>query len=121
MPRGANAKADQTVIAAGVQVKGNLKCAGDLWFDGLIAGDIEAGGNVQIGPNAAVTGNAAGANLNLAGRIQGNVMVAGTLTLAPTGVILGDIKTKQLEVAAGATVSGHLQMEQAEEIPAAST
>ena len=114
MVKNIDSKSDQTMIATGVQVKGNLKCQNDLWFDGLIAGDIEASGNVTIGPNAAVTGNVSGNNLNVAGQVHGNLNVGDGLSLASTAIVQGDIKTKQLEVAGGATISGHLRMEPAE-------
>src|SRR5687768_3434124 len=109
----ADPKTTQTVIAIGVQVKGNLKCSNDLWFDGLIAGDIDAGGAVTIGPNASVTGNISGVDLTIAGQVHGNLNIKNFLSVTDGAVVTGDIKTGGLEVAKGAILSGSLQMEPA--------
>ncbi len=114
MAKNINPNTEQTVIATKVQVKGTLICQNDLWFDGLIAGDIEAGGDVTIGPNAVVTGNISGVNLSVAGQVHGNLNALDALSVATTAIVQGDIKTKKLEVAGGASISGNLRMEQAE-------
>lgn len=110
MAKNPDTKAEHTLIAAGVQVKGNLNCSNDLWFDGIIVGNIDCAGAVMVGPRASVSGNITCDNLTVEGQVQGNLHVRGSLNIGDLAVIKGDIKTRTLEVKDGAYLSGNLEM-----------
>ncbi|MBI4101201.1 polymer-forming cytoskeletal protein [Candidatus Microgenomates bacterium] len=101
-----------TVIAKSVQVRGNLACENDLWFDGTIAGNITAGGSVTLGSNAHVQGSINCANLEISGQVKGDVNVKDGLGIGATGQLVGDIRTANLAIAKGAVFIGSVSMPQ---------
>lgn len=99
-----------TVVAQGMQIKGNLHSLANLYFDGTIIGNINCENDVVLGPNAHVEGHITCQNLEIDGQVIGNVEVT-TGLLAHTGaVIKGDIKTQTLVVEEGAILRGSLLM-----------
>lgn len=100
----------ETVVAAGLQVKGNLTCEGDLWFDGTIVGNIRSEGSVTIGNNATIEGHIECANLTVAGHIRGNLKIKDHLVVQASGLIIGDVNTRDLAVASGAVLIGQVAM-----------
>lgn len=102
--------AAETVVAAGVQVKGNLVCENDLWFDGTIVGNIHCEGSVTLGNNANVLGNIDCANLTVAGHVRGGLKIKDGLIVQPSGQILGNVEARDLAVASGAVLIGEIKM-----------
>lgn len=100
----------ETVIAYGVNIKGNLECENDLWVDGLIDGNIRCHGNVTIGLNARVEGSISANNVNVAGQVLGDVKALEKLILAQTGRLIGNTKAAGLAVADGGILIGQISM-----------
>ena len=97
----------------------NSKIIGDLNFTGPthISGEIE--GNIQINenvkliitPNAIITGSVKGGNIEVYGKIQGDIYASEILILFSTSKVKGKIITKNLKILAGAqlNITGHAE------------
>jgi len=99
-----------TVIGKGTAIKGSIESQGVLRIDGQVEGEVQNKGDVIIGEGAQVTANIIGRNVVVAGQINGNVDVEGTLEILKTGRLHGDIKAAQLVIAPGAIFQGSSQM-----------
>lgn len=96
----------ETVIGAGVKVKGTLASDGDVTIDGELKGGVKTNGNLVIGVNGSVEANVSARNVKVAGHLLGNVKSDGETVITGTGKVKGNIHTSQLAIEPGAVFSG---------------
>ena len=103
-------------------VKGSVSCDGKLIVGGTITGDVKAGelyanaarieGDVQIvdsakiGVGTIVVGNVYAGSAVIAGAIKGDIDVKGPVIVDSTAVIMGNIKSKSVQINNGAVIEG---------------
>jgi cytoskeletal protein CcmA (bactofilin family) len=102
--------ANDTVIAAGVRIKGNLESDNDIGVDGALEGNIKAGGNITIGVNAIIKGTLSGVNITIGGQVFGNIKASGEVIVTESGRVEGDIVCTSLAISAGAIFLGTSKM-----------
>lgn len=100
----------ETIVGTSVKLKGNLKSDGDIFVDGIVAGEIKTKGSVKIGPNANVIASIKAKNVSVSGSVQGNIEAGDRLEITQSGRVLGDIAASVLSISAGAVFSGKSQM-----------
>ena len=92
-----------------IEIEGDLTCASDLIFDGVIKGNIISKGSLTIGQNATVNGDLKAERAVIEGNVNGN----GTFSqcrLAPTSEISGSVTTVSLEMEEGASLAGQCKV-----------
>lgn len=103
-------------------VNGNVECEGKLIIGGSIKGDIKAGdiyanatklegtivstGAVKIGVGSIVVGNLSAASAVIAGAVHGDIDVQGPVVVDSTAVIMGNIKSRSVQINNGAVIEG---------------
>ncbi|MCR5788609.1 MAG: polymer-forming cytoskeletal protein [Lachnospiraceae bacterium] len=103
-------------------VKGNIKLAGKLKVGGSIegnsdveevfadsakiTGDLRATGAVKIGQGTVVKGNINATSGVIAGAIKGDIDIVGPVILDSTAIIMGNIKSRTLQINNGAVIEG---------------
>ena len=103
-------------------VKGNITIEGKLVVTGTIEGDSKADEvladgakiigeitseySVNIGENSVIKGNIKATSATLAGAVKGDIDVPGAVVLDSTAVIMGNIKSKSLQINNGAAIEG---------------
>jgi cytoskeletal protein CcmA (bactofilin family) len=102
--------AHQNFIAEDTTIKGHITTASSLTIAGAIEGDINAGGEVQILPDAVVRGDVSGPNVHVAGKIEGRVNASGKLVISSSGHVHGDISVRALLIEDGGTLQGQCNM-----------
>ena len=100
----------ESVIGAGVTVRGDLIGEGDISIDGRIHGNIKAHGSLIIGVNAIIDGDIEASNISIAGQLRGNTVSEGEVSILETGRVEGDIKAHTLAISSGALFIGGCQM-----------
>jgi len=100
----------QTVIANGVEITGNIRSAGNINFDGILKGDIEAAGTATFGKIADITGNIKAEKVEIAGIVNGNIDAKDGINIKGTAKIKGDIRSKRLAVEDGVTFVGKVEV-----------
>ncbi|HEX3851032.1 MAG TPA: polymer-forming cytoskeletal protein, partial [Polyangiaceae bacterium] len=65
--------AESSVIGAGTVVSGHVRGDGSLEILGRVEGDVNVTGNVSIGASGRVRGSVSGAQLTIAGHVQGDL------------------------------------------------
>ena len=99
-------------IGQSVKIKGTLLAQEDLTIDGQFEGKISVKEHVlTIGPNGRINAEIMAKTVVVAGDVQGNIMGADKIEIAPSGSVNGDIRAPRIAIADGARLSGRIDME----------
>jgi len=98
------------VLSSGTVLTGNLVTDDDIRIDGIIEGNIISKGKIIIGNNGVVTGDIECYNLDLIGKVRGNVQCTEIVILRSSSNLIGDIKTQTIEIEPGASFTGSCEM-----------
>ncbi len=101
---------DVTRISKGARLEGKLVSSGDVRIDGEINGTLCSGGRIVAGEDAVLAGGLYCANLDLWGKVEGDIFVKEVLTLKSTAVVNGNIRVNRLQVEIGAQINGSCRM-----------
>ena len=97
-------------LAAGTTIKGNISAEEDMRVDGLIEGNINCKGKVVISQTGEVRGQIICTNIELAGKVIGNIQATDILVLKHTSVYQGELHIHSLEIEPGAIFNGTCKM-----------
>ena len=108
------AKTEQTVnvnsisrISAGTVIKGEILSPTDIRIDGSFEGRVQSKGRVVVGESATIVGDIVCENVDLWGKVEGNLFVKDTLSLKEGCVVSGNLHIRRLSVELGATFNGN--------------
>ncbi|MCL5031551.1 MAG: polymer-forming cytoskeletal protein [Bacteroidetes bacterium] len=99
-----------TIISEGVVLDGKLSSKGNIRIDGMVKGDVSAGGNVTIGERGEINGQVNAAVIIIGGKVMGTVIANEKIILESSSVLKGDLVTKILIVEEGALFDGKSSM-----------
>ena len=99
-----------TIISEGVVLDGKLSSKGNIRIDGMVKGDVSAGGNVTIGERGEINGEVNAVEIIIGGKIIGTVIANGKVILESSSMLKGDLITKILIVEEGASFDGKSSM-----------
>jgi cytoskeletal protein CcmA (bactofilin family) len=98
------------LISTGTDIFGDVKSSGDIRIDGTLTGNLNTKGKVVIGPTGKVKGEVICKNSEVAGLIEGRIIVGQLLNLKASSKISGDIITSKLSIEPGALFTGSCKM-----------
>lgn len=103
-------------------VEGDVTCEGKLIVGGTIKGSVNAGeiyanaakiegeviadGSAKIGVGSVVVGNVTATSAVVAGAVNGDIDVKGPVIVDSTAVIMGNIKSRSVQINNGAVIEG---------------
>ena len=93
-------------ISAGTIIKGEIVSPYDIRIDGTFEGKVQTKGRVVIGESAIIKGDIICENVDLWGRVEGDLYVKDTLALKEGCKMNGNINVSRLSVELGATFNG---------------
>jgi cytoskeletal protein CcmA (bactofilin family) len=99
----------ESLIAADITIEGKIEGGGSVRIAGKFKGDVSVQGDLTIEAGAKLTGGVRADKVTIAGELEGNVEEAAHVDLLQTGVVIGDLKTGSLTVAAGARMRGQAE------------
>ena len=94
-------------ISAGTVIKGEILSPGDIRIDGPFDGKLHSKGRVVIGETAVIKGDIFCDNIDLWGKVEGNLYVKDTLALKEGCIVNGNLHIKKLSVELGAVFNGN--------------
>lgn len=97
-------------ISTGTVVKGEINSPNDIRVDGSFEGKIISKGRVVVGENAIISGDIICENVDLWGKMTGNLFVKDTLALKEGCSVKGNLNIKRLIVELGARFDGNCKM-----------
>lgn len=104
--------ATDTLIGQGTLSEGNMICEAGLRIEGEHRGDIECKADVIIGECGIARSNITARDITIAGKVFGDIITKGRLTITSSGMLTGSITTAHsLIIQDGGRLIGSCQME----------
>lgn len=100
---------DVSVIAPGHKVTGTVSAAEDLVIQGRVEGRIQSEATVIVDTQAIVEAEILARHVLIKGVVVGDVSGVEGIEVAPSGQVLGDLRTRRLALRAGGRVLGTVQ------------
>ena len=97
-------------ISTGTVIKGEIQSPYDIRIDGTFEGKVQTKGRVVVGESASVKGDVICENIDLWGKMEGNVYVKNTLALKEGCVVDGNLNVRKLSVELGSSFNGTCRM-----------
>ena len=97
-------------ISEGTSVTGEIKSSNDIRVDGRVKGKLYSEGRIVVGEHASIEGTLLCNNLDLWGKMEGDVYVKDLLSLKNTSSITGNLHVRKLQVEMGAELNGTCKM-----------
>ena len=97
-------------ISAGTVIKGEITSPYDIRIDGTFEGKVQTKGRVVVGEAADVKGDVICENIDLWGKLDGNVFVKNTLSLKDGCTVNGNLNIRKLSVELGSVFNGNCRM-----------
>ncbi|MDR0540104.1 MAG: polymer-forming cytoskeletal protein [Spirochaetaceae bacterium] len=97
-----------TIIGPGTNVWGDVEAAGFTRIDGALHGDLAVQGRIVIGEKACLKSSVSGTSVTIGGIVYGNVIATDRLVLLSTGLVVGDVITRRIQIDDGCLVHGKI-------------
>lgn len=101
-----------SVIGAGVVIKGAISAAGDVVVAGTLEGDLVSQARVVVAAGGFVKGRIEASEIVIGGKLVGDSVAAKALSLQGSAEVRGDVTTPQIVIEPGATFVGRCSMPQ---------
>ena len=98
----------KVIIGNGVKVKGEILDADEVQIDGQADVTVNTT-NLLVGGTGDLKGNITSDNLDVWGKLEGDVKVNGTLTIQEQGSVSGNIEYHELQIKLGGTIKGEVK------------
>ena len=95
-----------TLLAKGVELKGEIKVDGTVRIDGRLEGDVHTKGEVIVGEDGVVKGTIHAGSLISSGRIKATVIATERIQLLKTAILIGEIHCPMFSLEDGAKFQG---------------
>jgi len=99
----------ESLIAADLIIEGKIEGKGNVRIAGSLNGDINIHGDLTVNEEARLNGTLRARQVALAGKLEGNIESAERVELLDTAVLIGDLRTGTLTIAAGSRVRGSIE------------
>jgi cytoskeletal protein CcmA (bactofilin family) len=100
----------KNVLNSDVELKGTLRFAGELTFDGKLEGDIHSEGTLNLGDNSVVKGNITVNSVVVRGKVNGNITAKEKIDVKTKTEMFGDIRAARLVMEEGVTFVGQTEV-----------
>lgn len=88
------------------EIQGNSQAA-EIYAEGArITGELRSQGSIKIGQNAVILGNVYACSAVIAGAVRGDLDIRGPVILDSSAIVMGDIKSKSVQINNGAVIEG---------------
>ncbi len=98
------------LVTKGTSIEGKFTSTDNVRFDGKMKGEFSCTKRLVMGDGARIEGNVMAQDATIMGRINGEVIVKGSLHLKSTAFIEGNIQAKTMIVDEGARYVGECKI-----------
>ena len=100
----------KNVLNSDVEIKGNLKFAGELTLEGKLEGEINSDGTLHLGDSAVVNGNINVGSIIVRGKVNGNIAAKDKIDIKTKSELFGDVRSSKLVIEEGVTFVGKTEV-----------
>ena len=87
-------------------IQGNSQAA-EIYAEGAkITGELRSNGSIKVGQSSVIIGNIFATSAVIAGAVKGDIDVKGPVILDSSAIVMGDIKSKSVQINNGAVIEG---------------
>ncbi|HEY8376033.1 MAG TPA: polymer-forming cytoskeletal protein [Nannocystis sp.] len=104
-----------TVVAPGTHIIGRLSGQEDIRVHGTIEGRIHLAATLYVEPEGIIAAEVHAHDVVVAGTVVGNLTASGSIVLAESARVVGDLRAPRLVVAPGAAFRGQVSTDPPEE------
>jgi cytoskeletal protein CcmA (bactofilin family) len=104
------ANPSKNVLNSDVEIKGNVKFAGELTLEGKLEGEVNSDGTLIIGETGTVNGNVSAGTVSVRGKINGNITARDKIEIKSKAEVFGDIRSAKLAIEEGVTFVGKTEV-----------
>ena len=87
-------------------IQGNSQAAEIFAENAKITGELRSSGSIKVGQSTVIIGNVYATSAVIAGAIKGDIDVKGPVILDSSAIVMGDIKSKSVQINNGAVIEG---------------
>ena len=87
-------------------IQGNSAAAEVFSDSAKITGNILSEGSVKVGPSSVIIGDITATSAVIAGAVKGDIDVQGPVILDSSAIVMGNIKSKSVQINNGAVIEG---------------
>ena len=95
-----------TLLAKGVELRGEIKVEGTVRIDGRLEGAVHTNGEIIVGEDGVVKGAISVGSLISSGRIEATVTATGRVQLLKTAILIGEVDCPIMLMEEGAKFQG---------------
>ena len=99
-----------SMISSVTIINGEILSPYDIRIDGTFEGKVQTKGRVVVGETALIKGDIICENIDLWGKVEGNLFVKDTLSLMEGCAVNGNLNIRRLSVELGSTFNGNCRM-----------
>ena len=88
------------------EIKGNAKAREIFAENAKINGDVVSETSVKVGAGTVIVGNISALSAAIAGAVKGDIDVHGPVILDSTAIVMGNIRSKSVQINNGAAIEG---------------
>ncbi len=98
------------LLSADTKITGDIESKGTFNLDGAIKGNVTVDGDIFVGKTGSIEGNISGHEVQIYGRVIGNVIAKGTLRMFSGSSLQGDVQVGSFVAEQGAIFKGKCTM-----------
>ena len=87
-------------------IQGNSQAAEIFAENARITGELKSNGSIKVGQSTVIIGNIFAYSAVIAGAVKGDIDVKGPVILDSSAIVMGDIKSKSVQINNGAVIEG---------------
>ena len=100
----------KNTLNSDVEIKGNIKFASELTFDGKLDGEIHTDGSLTLGESAVVNGIIGAQTVVVRGRVNGNITAKEKIEIKSKAELFGYIRSAKLVIEEGVVFVGKTEV-----------
>jgi cytoskeletal protein CcmA (bactofilin family) len=97
----------RVVVGEGVTIKGEITNASEVQIDGIADITVKTD-NLTVGASGILTGTIESDNVDIWGKVDGDIKISNTLTIQELGIASGKIEYAKMQIKLGGEITGDL-------------
>ncbi|MFQ5656592.1 MAG: polymer-forming cytoskeletal protein [Candidatus Methylomirabilales bacterium] len=97
-----------TIVGTEAKLDGKFEIADSIQVECEVGGELKVGGTLVIGERGAVRANVQTVDAIIHGEYEGNMVATGSVEIAPSGRVDGNLETNSLVISKGGFFNGNV-------------